>query len=153
MRRCTGETYDVYGQQTGGGEALGSGFVVSRDGYILTNAHVVSEGGQAASAVTVIFKGSGSQETPVEGAVVGADESSDVALIKIDPRRAPALRPIPLGDSSKATVGEEVVAIGNPYGFDRSLSMGVVSATECELESPNGAIRVMEQMKAGAPAQ
>jgi len=201
------ETYDVYGQLTDGGEALGTGFVVSRDGYILTNAHVVSAGGQAVSTVTVIFKGSGSQETPVEGTVVGADESSDVALIKIDPSRAPALRPIPLGDSSKASVGEEVVAIGNPYGLNRSLSMGVVSATECELESPNGAtisgaiqtdaainpgnsggplidstghviginfqiatmsggnegigfavpintaIRVMEQMKAGAPAQ
>ena len=133
------ETYDVYGQQTGGGEAMGTGFVVSRDGDILTNAHVVSESGQAVSTVTVIFKGSGSQETPVEGTVVGADESSDVALIRIDPSQAPALRPIPLGDSSKASVGEEVVAIGNPYGFNRSLSTGVVSATGQELESPNGA--------------
>ncbi len=132
-------TYDVYGQQTSGGEALGTGFVVSTDGYILSNAHVVSESGQAVRAVTVIFRGSGSQETKVEGTVVGADESSDVALIKIDPSQAPELRPIPLGDSSKASVGEEVVAIGNPYGLNRSLSMGVVSATQCELESSNGA--------------
>jgi S1-C subfamily serine protease len=133
------ETYDVYGQQTGGGEGLGSGFVVSRDGYILTNAHVVSEGGQAVSTVTVVFSGSGSQGTKVEGTVVSADESTDVALIKVDPSEAPKLVPIPLGDSSKATVGEEVVAIGNPYGLDRSLSKGVVSATNRDLESPNGA--------------
>ena len=132
-------TYDIFGQQTGGGQALGTGFVVSKDGYILTNAHVVSESGQAASDVTVIFKGSGSQGTQVQGTIVGADESTDVALIKIDPSQAPELKPIPLGDSSKVAVGEEVVAIGNPLGLDFSLSSGVVSATDRELQSPNGA--------------
>jgi putative serine protease PepD len=132
-------TYDIFGQQTGGGQALGTGFVVSKDGYILTNAHVVSEGGQAVSTVTVIFKGSGSQGTQVEGTVVGADESTDVALIKIDPSQTPGLTPIPLGDSSKVTVGEAVVAIGNPLGLDFSLSSGVVSATNRDLQSPSGA--------------
>ena len=132
-------TYDVFGQQTGGGQALGTGFVVSKDGYILTNAHVVSENGQAVSTVTVIFKGSGSKGTQVQGAVVGADESTDVALIKIDPSQTPGLTPIPLGDSSKVIVGEAVVAIGNPLGLDFSLSSGVVSATDRELQSPNGA--------------
>jgi len=131
-------TYDIFGQQTGGGQALGTGFVVSTDGYILTNAHVVSESGQAVSTVTVIFKGDGSQGTQVEGTVLGADESTDVALIKVDPSQTPGLVPIPLGDSSKATVGEAVVAIGNPLGLDFSLSSGVVSATDRELQSPNG---------------
>jgi putative serine protease PepD len=133
------ETYDIFGQQTGGGQALGTGFVVSKDGYILTNAHVVSESGQAVSTVTVIFKGAGSQGTQVQGTVLGADESTDVALIKIDPSQTPELKPIALGDSSKVTVGEAVVAIGNPLGLDFSLSSGVVSATNRELPSPNGA--------------
>jgi len=132
-------TYDIFGQQTGGGQALGTGFVVSKDGYILTNAHVVSESGQAVSTVTVIFKGAGSQGTQVQGTVLGADESTDVALIKIDPSQTPELQPISLGDSSKVTVGEAVVAIGNPLGLDFSLSSGVVSATNRELQSPNGA--------------
>ena len=131
-------TYDLYGQQTGGGEGLGTGFVVSTDGYILTNAHVVSDGGQVVSTVSVVFKSGGAQSTPIVGTVVGADESNDVALIKVDPSRAPKLEPIPLGDSSKTSVGEEVVAIGNPRGLDFSLSRGVVSATGRELQSPNG---------------
>ena len=113
--------------------------MVSRDGYILTNAHVVSENGQAVSTVTVIFKGDGSPGTQVEGTVLGADESTDVALIKVDPSQTPGLEPIPLGDSSTVTVGEEVVAIGNPLGLDFSLSSGVVSAIDRELQSPSGA--------------
>ena len=129
-------TYDIFGQQTGGGQALGTGFVVATDGSILTNAHVVSESGQAASQVTVTFKGSGAQ---IPATVVGVDESTDVALLQIDPSQAPTLTPIPLGDSSKVVVGEQVVAIGNPLGLESSLSSGVVSATGRELQSPNGA--------------
>ena len=132
-------SYDIFGQQTGGGQALGTGFVVSEDGYILTNAHVVSESGQSVSTVTVTFKGDGSQGTQVQGTVLGADESTDVALIKVDPGQTPALVPIPLGDSSQVTVGEDVVAIGNPLGLDFSLSSGVVSAIDRQLQSPNGA--------------
>jgi len=132
-------SYDMFGQQTGGGQALGTGFVVSTDGYILTNAHVVSESGQAVSTVVVTFKGDGAQGVQVEGTVLGADESTDVALIKVDPSQTPELQPIALGDSSKVTVGEQVVAIGNPLGLDFSLSSGVVSATNRELQSPNGA--------------
>ena len=132
-------TYDAYGAQAGGGQALGTGFVVSRDGYILTNAHVVSESGQAVDTVTVVFNRRGSQGAKVEGKVVSADESTDVALIKVDPAQTPRLVPIPLGDSSRANVGEPVVAIGNPFGLDSSLSLRVVSATHRDLESPNGA--------------
>jgi len=132
-------TYDIFGQQTGGGQALGTGFVVSSDGYILTNAHVVSQSGQAVGTVTVTFKGDGSQGAQVEGTVLGADESTDVAVIKVDPGQTPDLKAIPLGDSSKVTVGEQVVAIDNPLGLDFSLSSGVVSATDRQLQSPNGA--------------
>ena len=133
-------TTDIFGQTYGGGQALGTGFVVSEDGTILTNAHVVSENGQAVSTVTVAFKTVDGQTAEVQGTVVGADESTDVAVVKVDPAQTPALKPIPLGDSSAVTVGEPVVAIGNPLGLDLSLSSGVVSATGRELQSPNGAV-------------
>jgi S1-C subfamily serine protease len=132
-------TTDAFGQSSGSQQGIGSGFVVSKDGYILTNAHVVNENGQAASDVTVVFKGSGSQTTKVAGTVVGADQSTDVALIKVDPSQTPTLNPIPLGQSSSVQVGEPVVAIGNPLGLDFSLSSGVVSAVDRSVQSPNGA--------------
>jgi S1-C subfamily serine protease len=132
-------TTDILGQTSGGGQALGTGFVVSSDGYILTNAHVVSENGQSVSTVDVLFKGTGSQQTRVQGTVVGADESTDVALIRIDPSQTGTLTPVKLGHSSQVKVGEAVVAIGNPLGLDFSLSSGVVSAVDRQLQSPNGA--------------
>jgi len=127
-----------FGPVTGTSQALGSGFVVSPQGYILTNAHVVSSDGKAASKVSVVFKGKGSQTTNVTARIVGVDETSDVAVLKVDPARAPALRPLPLGRSSAAQVGEPVVAIGNPLGYDFSLTSGIVSATDRNLQSPNG---------------
>jgi putative serine protease PepD len=130
----------MWGQSTGQQQGIGTGFVVSTDGQILTNAHVVSESGVTASSVTVVFKGSnGAQGTEIPATIVGADETTDVALIKIDPTQAPGLTPVKLGDSSQVAVGQEVVAIGNPLGLDFSLSSGVVSATDRQLQSPNGA--------------
>jgi S1-C subfamily serine protease len=105
-----------FGPVTGTSQALGSGFVVSPHGHILTNAHVVSSSGKAASKVSVVFKGKGSQTTSVVAKIVGIDETSDVAVLKVDPAKAPALHPLPLGSSSAAQVGEPVVAIGNPLG-------------------------------------
>jgi S1-C subfamily serine protease len=125
---------------SGGGEALGSGFVVSSQGYILTNAHVVDVNGQAVKTATVAFRGAGTATTRVKGRVVGFDNTSDVALIKVDPAKAPALRPLPLGNSDAVLVGEPVIAIGNPLGFDFSLTSGIVSATHRDLQSPNGAV-------------
>ncbi|NLE21670.1 MAG: trypsin-like serine protease [Actinobacteria bacterium] len=130
--------YDMWGQPTQA-QGIGTGFVVSDDGYILTNAHVVSESGVAASKVTVVFKGEGEEGTQVPATIVGSDESTDVALLKIEPDQAPDFTVVALGDSSKVAVGEQVVAIGNPLGLDFSLSSGVVSATDRELQSPNGA--------------
>jgi putative serine protease PepD len=132
-------TTDMWGQSTGEQQGIGTGFVVSKDGQILTNAHVVSESGVTASSVTVVFKSSGSQGTEIPATIVGSDESTDVALLQIDPSQAPGITPVKLGDSSKVAVGQEVVAIGNPLGLDFSLSSGVVSATDRELQSPNGA--------------
>ncbi|HMK91518.1 MAG TPA: trypsin-like peptidase domain-containing protein, partial [Thermoleophilia bacterium] len=117
---------------------IGTGFVVSKDGYILTNAHVVNDNGQTAQNVTVVFKGAGTQTTKVTGTIAGVDLSTDVAVIKVDPSQAPTLQPVPLGDSSKVQVGEPVVAIGNPLGLDFSVSSGIVSAVDREMQSPNG---------------
>ena len=131
-------SYDMWGQPQQG-QGIGSGFVVSEDGYILTNAHVVSDSGATASSVTVVFKSEGQDGTQVPATIVGSDDSTDVALLKIDPSQAPAFTVVKLGDSSAVQVGEQVVAIGNPLGLDFSLSSGVVSATDRELQSPNGA--------------
>ena len=129
-----------YGPSSSTAQALGSGFVVSDQGYILTNAHVVSNNGQKADSVTVVFKGTGSTTTRVKAQIAGIDETSDVALLKVDPVQAPNLVVLPLGDSSKVEAGEAVVAIGNPLGYDFSVTSGIVSATNRNLQSPNGSV-------------
>jgi S1-C subfamily serine protease len=129
--------------QSASSQALGSGFVVSSDGYILTNAHVVEDNGQRASSVAVVFKqptGNNADTTRVNATVVGVDETSDVALLKVDPKQTPTLDPLPLGNSSKVQVGESVVAIGNPLGYDFSVTSGIVSATNRNLQSPNNSV-------------
>ncbi len=109
------------GQQHGGAgvpmQGVGSGFIVSSDGYILTNAHVVDH----ADEVTVRL----TDRREYKAKVVGVDKQSDVALIKIDGKNLPTVR---IGDSRAAKVGEWVVAIGSPYGFENSVSAGIVSA-------------------------
>jgi len=96
---------------------LGSGFIVSPDGYILTNAHVVDH----ASHVTVRL----TDRREFTAKVVGSDKASDVALLKIDATHLPTVK---IGSSRDAKVGEWVVAIGSPYGFENSVSAGIVSA-------------------------
>ena len=127
---------DQFGQ-TQSAQALGTGFVVDKEGYILTNAHVVDESGQRASSVTVVFNKGGSETQRVPGQLVGVDVGSDVAVIKVDPSKVD-LKPLPLGDSDKVAVGESVVAIGNPLGYDFSITSGIVSATGRSLQAPNG---------------
>ena len=131
-----GGSTDQFGQPQGG-QALGTGFVVDGEGYILTNAHVVDENGQRASSVTVVFNKGGSETQRVPGQLVGVDVGSDVAVIKVDPAKVD-LKPLPLGDSDKVVVGEPVVAIGNPLGYDFSITSGIVSATGRSLKAPNG---------------
>jgi serine protease Do len=95
----------------------GSGFIISPDGYILTNAHVVDN----ADRVTVKL----TDRREFRAKVIGKDRQTDVALIKIDAKNLPTVR---LGNSSEANVGEWVVAIGSPFGFDNSVTAGIVSA-------------------------
>ena len=95
----------------------GSGFIVSPDGYILTNAHVVDH----ASTVTVRL----TDRRELKAKVIGVDKLSDVALIKVDARNLPVVK---VGNSRDAKVGEWVVAIGSPYGFENSVTAGIVSA-------------------------
>jgi S1-C subfamily serine protease len=132
-----------FGPSSSSEQALGSGFVVAADGSILTNAHVVSNNGVRASSVKVVFKkqgGDGTDTTTVNATVVGVDETSDVALLKVDPSKTPALDPLPLGNSNAVQVGEPVVAIGNPLGYDFSVTSGIVSATNRNLQSPNNSV-------------
>jgi len=111
------------------GTATGSGFVIDKDGHILTNAHVV----EGASKVEVSF----SDDKTVDARLLGSDTSTDVALLKVDSKNTD-LKPLTLGDSSKLEVGDAVVAIGNPFGLDRTVTTGIISALQRQLEAPNG---------------
>src|SRR4051794_23871796 len=124
--KITQQSDSPFGQaQTG--VATGSGFVVSSDGYVVTNAHVV----EGASAVKVKV-GDGKTQSAT---VVGQDASTDLALLKVD---ASGLKPLTLADSSNVQVGDPVDAIGNPFGLDRTLTTGVVSALQRQISPPNG---------------
>ena len=118
------------------GTAQGSGFVVDRDGVILTNAHVITNAAEArtnvqgARAVYVEF----ADGERIGGRVVGWDLFSDVGVIRVKPADHP-LDPVPLGDSAKVVVGEPVAAIGSPFGKQSSLTVGVVSATGRSIDS------------------
>jgi S1-C subfamily serine protease len=116
----------------GGGTATGSGFVIDHAGHILTNAHVVD----GAQRIEVTLGNTDSSQ-PVSARVVGKDPSTDVALLQVD---APSdqLHPLALGDSSQLQVGDSVVAIGNPFGLDRTVTTGIVSALQREIKAPNG---------------
>jgi S1-C subfamily serine protease len=118
------------GPSQGGGTATGSGFVIDGEGHILTNNHVV------AGAKRIEVKLGASNRT-YTARVVGADPATDIALLKVD---APAgqLHPLVLGDSSKVQVGDPVVAIGNPFGLDRTVTSGIVSALQRQIQAPNG---------------
>jgi S1-C subfamily serine protease len=112
------------------GVASGSGVVLDDEGHVLTNNHVV-EGGET---IQVSFESEG-QMYPAE--VVGTEPNSDLALLKVD---APAakLHPLKLGDSSKMEVGDPVVAIGNPFDLQRTVTSGIVSALQREIQAPDG---------------
>jgi len=119
----------------GGGETqrqgidTGSGIVIDANGTILTNYHVIAN----AIKVTVSFE----KGQTVEAQVVGKDPSNDLAILKISTDGL-TLHPLTLGNSSKVEVGDPVLAIGNPFGYDRTLTTGVISALQREITAPNG---------------
>jgi S1-C subfamily serine protease len=113
-----------------GGTATGSGFLIDTEGHVITNSHVVEE----ADVVEVKL---GSSDTAHDAEVIGTDPATDVALLKVD-APADALHPLALADSSKVQVGEPVVAIGNPFGLDRTVTAGIVSAIQRQIQAPNG---------------
>ena len=118
-----------FGDQQREGSSTGTGFVVSKDGFIVTNAHVV----QGAKRATVQF----GSDTEIPAEVKGIDVNSDLAVIQIDPKDH-ELTPLELGSTEGIKVGDPVVAIGNPFGLDRTLTTGVVSALARRIEGLNG---------------
>ncbi len=112
-----------------GDGGLGSGFLIDRDGHILTNAHVVDGG----TTTTVTF----SDGTEATAQTVGVDTSTDLAVLRVGAVPG-GVTPVQLGSSSGLVVGQEVVAIGNPYGLERTATTGIVSALERSIEAPNG---------------
>jgi S1-C subfamily serine protease len=117
-------------EQEGGGTASGSGFVIDTEGHMLTNNHVV----EGADQIRVKL---GDSETTYEAEVVGADPAMDLALLDVE---APAdqLHPLSLGSSAEMEVGDPVVAIGNPFGLDRTVTSGIVSALQRQISAPDG---------------
>jgi serine protease Do len=107
-------------------QSLGSGFIISADGYILTNAHVV----EAADEITVKL----TDKRELKAKVIGADRRTDIALIKIEASNLPVVR---FGDANKLRVGEWVLAIGSPFGFENTVTAGIVSAKGRSLPQEN----------------
>lgn len=110
---------------------LGSGVIISKDGYIVTNNHVIDN----ADKLEVILN----DNRTYEAKIIGADEATDLALIKIDETN---LSPLVLGDSDAVKVGEWVLAVGNPFGFNSTVTAGIVSAKARSISSGNGARRL-----------
>jgi S1-C subfamily serine protease len=110
-------------------QALGSGFVIDREGHIVTNFHVID----GADTIDVSF----SNQDTLKATVVGSDPSTDLAVLKVD-AGSRALTPLRLGDSDRVQVGDEVVAIGNPFGLERTATAGIVSALQRAVTAPNG---------------
>jgi S1-C subfamily serine protease len=123
----TQSVFDLFPSTTRG-TATGSGFVINRDGVILTNAHVIS----GAVRISVAF----ANNQTVTAKVIGKDPDDDLALLKVNPDGL-TLVPLILGDSSTVQVGDPTVAIGNPFGLARTLTTGVVSALQRSIQAPN----------------
>ena len=115
-----------------GGQGNGSGSVINDEGYILTNNHVVEE----ADAVTVSFGG----EKAYPARIVGRDPDTDLAVLQVQQAPRELLKVVPFGDSDHLVVGQKVLAIGNPFGLDRTLTTGVISGLQRPIQASNGRI-------------
>ena len=110
------------------GQASGTGFVLNEDGYIATAAHVIDDARRVRVAL--------GEADPIPAEIVGKDLSTDLAVVKVDPNEA-ELTPVPLGDSEAVQVGDPVVAIGNPFGYEHTVTTGIVSAIGRSIQAPN----------------
>ena len=131
----------VVSVQANGGS--GTGFLIDRDGTIVTNAHVVG----SASQVKVRFDDDAS---PVDARVVGSDPSSDLAVLDVGAGAAKGVTPLALAESGTVEVGDAAIAIGFPLGLDRTATAGIVSGLEREIEAPNG-FRIDKVIQTDAP--
>lgn len=142
----------IYSSFRNGQRSQGSGFIVSEEGHILTNSHVVTNAGAEPSAVKgadrvyVVFH----DGDRIPGTIVGWDLFNDTGLVKVDTKDR-IVSPLPLGDSSRVVVGEPVAAIGSPFGQESSLAVGVVSATERSIDSLTSAYAVSDAIQIDAP--
>jgi S1-C subfamily serine protease len=134
------------------GSSQGSGFVVSSEGVILTNSHVITTAGagggdaRPAGDVFVEFK----DRDRVKAKVVGWDVFDDVGVLRVDPKLH-SLTPLPLGNSAEVAVGEPVAAIGSPFGNENSLTVGVVSATQRSIGSLTSQYNLVDAIQVDAP--
>jgi len=126
-----------------GGTASGTGFVIDGDGTVVTNAHVIGD----AERASVRFDDSGPQHA---AKVRGTDPSSDLAVLEVDPGAIGSRRPLGLADSRGVKVGDSVVAIGHPFGLDRTATAGIVSGLEREIRAPDG-FQIDEVIQTDAP--
>lgn len=110
----------------------GSGSIIDRRGYVVTNVHVISD----AYKIYISL----SDGTQYEGRVVGTDSASDIAVLKFDPPAGVELKTIAFGDSDKLKVGQKLIAIGNPFGFERTMTTGIVSGLGRPIQSATGTI-------------
>jgi S1-C subfamily serine protease len=125
------QTSDFFGNPFGASQtqrALGSGFVIDKAGHIVTNYHVV----RGANTIQVSF----SNNERFKAKVVGVDPSTDSAVLQVQVKSR-ALKSLPLGNSDAVRVGDQVIAIGNPFGLDRSVTAGIVSAVQRRISAPN----------------
>lgn len=126
------------------GVATGSGFVVDADGTIVTNAHVVG----SSTDVSVRFD---EDDDPVPAKVLGVDGSTDIAVLQIDPEAAGGrVEPLTLAQAGAANVGDPALAIGNPFGLERTATAGIVSAVGRQIEAPNG-FSISDAIQTDAP--
>jgi S1-C subfamily serine protease len=126
------DPFDLFPQQQSS-TSTGSGFLIDRAGHVLTNYHVI-EGANRHTGVTVRFEDKISRPA----LVVGEDPNNDLALLKVSTAGLPSIRPLALGDSTTVRVGDPTLAIGNPFGLDRTLTSGIVSALQRQIQAPNG---------------
>ncbi len=126
-RRKGADPFEFFFGPPGPRRSLGSGFILDKDGYIITNHHVVED----AAKVVVRLR----NEKEYEAKVIGTDAKTDIAVIKID--ASEELVPVPLGDSDGLKVGEWVIAIGNPFGLDHTVTAGIVSAKGRHINRPD----------------